>query len=195
VSIPFKLILASSIVGLFATSAMAADGTINFTGEVTAASCGISAGAGTGVTGTTQKVIDVKMGKVSIDSLKNSQTGIVAGSAININLDCGNTAAGLTTVKVKFDPNSGSGVDLKNNNLLKTTGTATGVGIGLYDASNNLINLAGNGSFDSPLIKAGTDPDIKYSANLNLRASYVANGDVVVPGTANGNLPFTLTYE
>ncbi|OTI01916.1 fimbrial protein, partial [Pseudomonas aeruginosa] len=114
---------------------------------------------------------------------------------ININLDCGNTAAGLTTVKVKFDPNSGSGVDLKNNNLLKTTGTATGVGIGLYDASNNLINLAGNGSFDSPLIKAGTDPDIKYSANLNLRASYVANGDVVVPGTANGNLPFTLTYE
>lgn len=194
-SIPFKFILASSIVGLFATSAMAADGTINFTGEVTAASCLVTAGAGTGVTGTTQKVIDVKMGKVSMDSLKNTQTGIVASSAININLDCGNTAAGLTTVKVQFDPHSGSGVDLKNNNLLKTTGTATGVGIGLYDAGNKLINLAGNGTFDAALVKTGVDADTKYSANLNLRAAYVANGDTVAPGIANGNLPFTLTYE
>lgn len=194
-STPFKLILASSIVGLFATSAMAADGTINFTGEVTAASCAISAGAGTGVTGSTQKVIDVKMGKISMDTLKNTQAGIVASSAINIALDCANTAAGLTTVKVQFDPNSGSGVDLNNNNLLKATGTATGVGIGIYDASNNLINLAGNGTFNAPLIKTGTDPAFKYTANLNLRAAYVANGDVVAPGTANGELPFTLTYE
>ncbi|WP_428555764.1 fimbrial protein [Pseudomonas edaphica] len=194
-SIPFKLILASSIVGMFATSAMAADGTINFTGQVTAASCGISAGAGTGVTGTTQKTIDVKMGKVSMDSLKNTQAGIVAGSAINIALDCANTATGLSTVKVQFDPSSGSGVDAKNNNLLRTTGTATGVGIGIYDSSNSLINLAGNGTFNAPLIKGGVDPDFKYTANLNLRASYVANGDVVAPGTADGNLPFTLTYE
>ncbi|OIN46427.1 fimbrial protein [Pseudomonas azotoformans] len=195
-SIPFRLILASSIVGLFATSAMAADGTINFTGEITAASCSATSGAGTSVTGAKGKqVIDVKMGKVSMDSLGGAPAGIVAGTAININLDCGGTGTGLTTVKVQFDPNSGSGVDLKNNNLLKTTGTATGVGIGMYSAGNTLINLSGNGSFDAPLIKTGTDPDFKYAANLNLRAAYVANGDVMKAGTANGELPFTLTYE
>lgn len=193
---PFRFVLASTIVGLFATSAMAADGTINFTGEITAASCSATAGAGTGVTGAKGKqVIDVKMGKVSMDSLSGTPAGIVAGTAININLDCGNTATGLTTVKVQFDPNSGSGVDLKNNNLLKTTGVATGVGIGIYDSNNNLINLAGNGSFDAPLVKTGTSDPFKYTANLNMRAAYVANGDAMLPGTANGELPFTLTYE
>lgn len=195
-STALRHLLASSIVGLFATSAMAADGTINFTGEITAASCSATAGAGTSVTGAKgNQVIDVKLGKVSIDSLSAPSTGIVAGTAININLDCGNTAAGLTTVKVQFDPNSGSGVDAKNNNLLKTTGVAKGVGIALYDSSNNLINLAGNGTFNAALVKSGTDPDIKYAANLNMRAAYMANGDEIVPGTANGELPFTLTYE
>ncbi len=130
-----------------------------------------------------------------MDSLSGTPTGIVAGTAININLDCGGTGTGLTTVSVQFDPNSGSGVDLKNNNLLKTTGTATGVGIGMYNSSNTLINLGGNGKFDAPLIKTGTGPAFNYSASLNLRAAYVANGDVMQAGTANGELPFTLTYQ
>ncbi|WP_285374157.1 fimbrial protein [Pseudomonas sp. lyk4-TYG-107] len=195
-STALRHLLASSIVGMFATSALASDGTIKFTGEITAASCSATQGAGTSVTGGKGKqVIDVKLGKVSIDSLNGAPTGIVAGTAININLDCGNTATGLTTVKVQFDPSSGSGVDTKNNNLLKTTGTAKGVGIALYDSSNNLINLAGNGTFNAALVKAGTDPDFKYTANLNMRAAYMANEEAITPGTANGELPFTLTYE
>lgn len=196
-AIQLRHILAATITALVATSALAADGTINFTGEITAASCKASSGAGTSVGGQAgAQVIEVPMGKVSIDSLKSTSSGIVAGTAININLDCGNTAAGLTTVKVKFDPNSGSGVDLANNNLLKTTGAAKGVGIGIYDSSNQLINLGGNGSFDAPLIQTGEDPAFKYTANLNMRAAYVANGEkAIVPGPANGTLPFTLTYQ
>ncbi|MBV4482193.1 type 1 fimbrial protein [Pseudomonas fluorescens] len=190
-------ILAAAITALITTSALAADGTINFTGEITAASCKASSGAGTSVGGAAgAQIIEVPMGKVSIDSLSTKNPGIVSGTAININLDCGNTAAGLTTVKVMFDPSSGSGVDGSNNNLLKTTGAAKGVGIGIFDSSNNLINLAGNGSFDAPLVKAGTDPAFTYTANLNMRASYVANGvSPIVPGPANGTLPFTLTYQ
>lgn len=195
-STALRHLLASSFVGLFATSALAADGTINFTGEITAASCSATAGAGTSVSGAKGKqVIDVKLGKVSIDSLSGTPIGIVAGTAININLDCSNTAAGLTTVKLQFDPSSGSGVDAKNNNLLKTTGVAKGVGIALYDSSNSLINLTGNGTINGALVKTGADPDVKYAANLNMRAAYMANGDEIVPGTANGELPFTLTYE
>nr|WP_186354668.1 MULTISPECIES: fimbrial protein [unclassified Pseudomonas] len=197
VAIQKRHILAAAITALITTSALAADGTINFTGEITAASCKASSGAGTSVGGGAgAQVIEVPMGKVSIDSLSTKNPGIVSGTAININLDCGNTAAGLTTVKVMFDPNSGSGVDGSNNNLLKTTGAAKGVGIGIFDSSNNLINLAGNGSFDAPLVKAGTDPAFTYTANLNMRASYVANGVTpIVPGQANGTLPFTLTYQ
>lgn len=193
----FKLLLLTSALSALANTAMAADGTINFTGEITAASCVASSGAGTSVGGSAgQQVVDVNLGKVSMDSLSSGEgLNIAAGNSINLNLDCGNTAAGLTTVKFGFDPMSGSGVDLKNNSLLKTTGTATGVGIGMYDADNKLINLSGNEAYSAALIKSGDGDDTKYSAALNMRASYVANGDTLTPGTANGTLPFTLTYE
>jgi len=193
----FKSLLAASVICAFANSATAADGTINFNGEIIAASCVASAGAGTTVGGTPgQQIIDVSLGKVSMDSLGNgSETGIVGGTAINLSLDCGNTAAGLSTVSVSFDPMSGSGVDTHNNKLLKTVGDATGVGIGIYNADNTLLNLAGNESFDAALVKSGEDASAKYTANLNLRAAYVANGDALGVGTANGTLPFTLSYK
>lgn len=193
----FKLLLLTSALCALANTAMAADGTINFTGEITAASCVASSGAGTSIGGSAgQQVVDVNLGKVSMDSLAGGEgLGIAAGNAINLNLDCGNTAAGLTTVKFGFDPMSGSGVDQKNNSLLKTTGEARGVGIGLYDDKSQLINLSGNESYSAALVKSGDGETAKYSAALNMRAAYVANGEELVPGTANGTLPFTLTYE
>lgn len=193
----FKLLMLTSALCALANTAMAADGTINFTGEITAASCVASSGAGTSVGGGAgNQVVDVNLGKVSMDSLGSSAgLGIAAGKSINLNLDCGNTASGLTTVKFGFDPMAGSGVDLKNNSLLKTTGTAQGVGIGLYNQDNELINLSANEAFTAALIQSGEGEDAKYSAALNMRASYVANGDQLTPGTANGTLPFTLTYE
>ncbi|KVE06913.1 fimbrial protein [Burkholderia anthina] len=187
----------AAAVALAAGSAMAADGTINFTGEIVAASCGITGGNGTSVTGGKgQQSIDVKLGKVSVDSLGGAAGGgIAAGTAVNLNLDCGATAKGLSTVKVRFDPASGSGVDGKNNKLLQTTGTAKGVGIGIYDAAGTLLNMNANETFDAPLVNGGTAEAPVYTANLAMRAGYVKNGDEVVAGTANGTLPFTLTYE
>ncbi|MEG7358285.1 fimbrial protein [Pseudomonas citronellolis] len=193
----FKLLLLTSATCLMANQVLAADGTINFTGEITAASCVASAGAGSSVGGSKGKqIIDVNLGKVSMDALGGSaEAGLAAGTAINLKLDCGNTAAGLTTVKFGFDPLSGSGVDPKNNNLLKITGSASGVGIGMFDADSHLINLSANESYAAPLSKTGDGEEAQYSATLNMRASYVANGDELKPGTANGTLPFTLTYE
>ncbi|PMQ08165.1 putative major fimbrial subunit LpfA [Pseudomonas sp. AD21] len=197
--ISLRGILAATTASLIATSAIAADGKIEFTGEITAASCSATAGAGAGITGNKgNTVIAVGLGKVSIDSLKNTgSTPIVSGTPININLDCGNTATGLTTVKVKFDPYSGSGVDDKNNSLLKISpGGASGVGIGIFAPNNTMLNLAAGDSFDSALIVTGADTSAKYTANLNMRAAYVANGEpTIVPGAANGTLPYTLTYQ
>ncbi|WP_044873201.1 fimbrial protein [Pseudomonas sp. LFM046] len=199
-SIQIKGILAAAVAGLIASAntAMAADGTINFTGDIVAASCNITGGAGTNVGGSKgNQTIDVNLGKVSIDALGSTAGGGIAGGTnINMNLDCGSTGTGLTTVKVKFDPKSGSGIDTTNVSLLKTTGTATGVGIGIYDDSGKLLNLSANETFDAPLIKEGTDPDFTYKAELNLRAGYVKSGTAKpTAGTANGTLPFTLTYN
>ncbi|WP_260436432.1 fimbrial protein [Burkholderia cenocepacia] len=194
-----KRILAfAAVAGVFAAgSAMAADGTINFTGNITAASCSITGGAGTNVTGQKGKQdIAVNLGTVSADSIGGTAGhGIAGGTSINLNLDCGSTATDLTLVKMKFDPLAGSGIDGKNNKLLKVSGTAKGVGIGLYDDNNNLLNLAANETINGPLVKGGTTETPTYTAALNMRAGYVANGDTVAAGTANGTLPFTLSYE
>ncbi|MDR6497071.1 type 1 fimbria pilin [Burkholderia ambifaria] len=178
-------------------AAQAADGTINFTGEIVAASCGITGGSGTSVTGSKgDQSIDVKLGKVSVDALGGAAGGgIAAGTAINLNLDCGATGKGLNTVKVRFDPASGSGLDANNNKLLKTTGTAKGVAIGLFNTAGTLLNLNANETIDAPLVQGGTEEAPTYTANLALNAGYVKAGTDVVAGTANGTLPFTLTYE
>ncbi|AZC24607.1 MULTISPECIES: fimbrial protein [Pseudomonas] len=192
-----KFLMIASTACVLANSAQAADGTINFTGEITAASCVASAGAGSSVGGGQgQQIVEVNLGKVSMDALGGSaEAGLAAGTSINLNLDCGNTAAGLTTVKFGFDPMSGSGIDPNNNSLLKTTGSAGGVGIGMYDENSQLINLSANEAYSAALTASGEGEQAKYSAALNMRASYVANGSELKPGTANGTLPFTLTYE
>mgnify|MGYP001074856594 CR=1 FL=1 len=180
-----------------AGSAMAADGTITFTGAITTASCSLTGGAGASVSpGTGGQDIAVNLGTVSADSIGNAAGGgVVAGTNINLNLDCGKTGTGLNMVKMKFDPAAGSGLDAKNNQLLKVTGDAEGVAIGLYDANNERLNLAASDTFNAPLVKGGTEEAPIYTAALNLRAGYVANGAPIKAGKAIGTLPFTLTYE
>ncbi|MDT8921771.1 type 1 fimbrial protein [Pseudomonas taiwanensis] len=194
---PIKTLLAlttTSIIAAISTSTMAADGTINFTGEIVAASCTVSAGSGTSLSGAAgDQIIDVKLGKVSSNSLNGvAGSGVVAGQSVNLNVDCGKTAADLAAVKMEFDPVGGSGVDAKNPGLLRTTGTATGVSIGIYNTANKLLNLSSNESIRGVL---SGDATAGYKTRLSLRAAYVANGYTVKPGSANGTLPFTLTYE
>ncbi|UUT20723.1 fimbrial protein [Pseudomonas sp. T8] len=192
-----KSIVSMAIAGAVSTSALAADGTINFTGDIIAASCAITGGSGTNVGGDKgAKAVTVNLGKVSSDSLTGTAGGgIVGGKNINLSLDCGGTAAGLKSVKLQFDPNSGSGIDSKNGMLLKTTGDAEGVGIGIYDASNKLLNIAANETINGTLVETKEGDTTKYKAVLDMRAGYVANGVTIKPGAANGTLPFTLTYE
>jgi type 1 fimbria pilin len=189
--------LAAVVLALGATQAQASDGVINFTGEIVAASCTIGAGGGTSAGGDPgNQIIEVDLGKVSADSLGGiAGGGVVAGTPINLEVDCGNTATGLTSVDMRFDPYSGSGLDPRNNQLLKTTGTAVGVGIGLYKSDNTLLNLGANEFITAELTTTGVAPDTVSTASLNLRAGYVANGDPVDAGTALGTLPFTLTYN
>lgn len=152
-SISMKSILAAAVASLVVGNAMAADGTINFKGEITAAACSITGGAGTTVGGAAgNQTIDVNLGKISIDSLGGTAGGSIAGgTSLNLNLDCGKTGTGLTTVKLKFNPMSGSTIDPNNESLLKTVGTATGVGIGIYGSDGKLLNLSANETIDAPL--------------------------------------------
>lgn len=188
-------ILAVTVSGALASSAMAADGTINFTGEVSAVSCKLTGGPGSTVTGSQGAAkVDVSLGKVSADSVPAGGKISASSTYINLLLDCGSTATGLSAVEMRFDPLSGSGLDTHNNSLLQTTGGAKGVGIGIYDHGNKLLNLAANDSITSTLT-TGTGATPSTTGTFSMRAAYLANGEPIVPGVANAELPFTLTYK
>lgn len=189
-----KTIMAACAACALTSTAMAADpdGTINFTGEIISGSCKvIGAGAGNSV--------PVDLGRVLISDIETAGAGNkVNGATIKMELDCSSSSAGLKTVKFKFDPTSGSGLDTVDNRLLKITGAATGVGIGLYDGSGQIINLSDSSKeYSAALTTAagGTAGNNKYTATMNMSASYVGNGAALEAGAAAGTLPFTLTYD
>ena len=190
-----KTIMAACAACALSSTAMAADpdGKIVFTGEIISGSCEVT-GAGAG------NSVPVDLGRVLISQLREAGVGnkVGTGTAITMELDCSNSSAGLKTVNFNFDPGSGSGIDTKNNSLLKTTGSATGVGIGLYDGSNQLINLSDSSKEYSAALTAaagGTGGNNKYTATMRMSASFVNNGDTLEEGAAGGTLPFTLTYD
>ncbi|WP_204383109.1 fimbrial protein [Pseudomonas sp. NFPP19] len=190
---PMRAILAITASGLVASSAMAADGTINFTGEISSVSCSITAGGGTGGGGA--QTITVPLGKVSIDSIKTPAEGTIASTVrINLNLDCGSTGSGLSTVDMKFDPAAGSGIDLKDPRLLKTLGAGKGVGIAIYNENNQIINMSANEIISGTLTQSPPSTGT-YKSSISLRAGYVANAEDFVAGKADGTLPFSLTYK
>ncbi|AZC51709.1 hypothetical protein C4K35_4130 [Pseudomonas chlororaphis subsp. piscium] len=170
--------------------AQAADGTISFNGELIAASCTVTGGAG--ATGSDGKVT-VDMGKVSMDSLGTSGSVGVA-TQVNLKVDCASGSETLKTVKVRFDPQSGSGVDDSNPSLLKLSGekAAKGVAIAIIDGDGKTLNLSGNDTISGELVVT----EGAATADLNMRASYVKNGSSEpAAGTGSATLPFTLTYE
>ncbi|MCY1378467.1 hypothetical protein D9M69_661060 [compost metagenome] len=80
--------------------------------------------------------------------------------------------------------------------MLKTTGAATGVAIGIYDKNNNLVDLKSSKGITENLVPSGAAPDTTYSADIGLRAAYVRIGaDQPTAGPANASLPFTLIYD
>lgn len=190
-----KTILISAIAAatIFQTLAHANSVIIEFTGDITAATCTVNGGPGRG----TPTNIPINMGKVSIADLSDG-SGTDFGSEVNINIevDC-SSAIGVTGVSMRFAPRSGSGVNPVNSRLLATRGGATGVGIGLIDSDNALIDLGGT-ALSLPVnldITPGTPPTA--TAKMVIRAAYIRatrGSDVATPGSANGTLPFTLSY-
>lgn len=186
-----NLFLISSLVAAVSVAnfAQANTGEINFTGELTAATCTV-----TGGTGGTAGVIDVDLGTVSIADLGTGAPGdFGAETGINMDIDCAG-AGGFETVKMHFSPRSGSGLDANDNRLLQITeGGAAGVGIGLINDANELVNLGTGETVETALV-AGQDG--AATATLNLRAAYIiSDAPALAAGVANGDMPFTLSYE
>lgn len=171
-----KLLLVAAIAALAPMSAMAVDGTINVTGQVTASTCKIN-------NAVSPATIDVVLPTVSTTAL--NANGVTAGNkGFTIALsECG----ALTQATTYFEQGA---TTLANGNL-KNNGTAANVQVRLLNGDLTAINAAGaSGAQNSSAVAINNTG----SANLNYVAQYYATGQSTA-GTVTTSVQFTMQYQ
>ncbi|WP_434524959.1 fimbrial protein [Photorhabdus asymbiotica] len=173
-----KLIISSLLASsVFISVANAADGKINFTGNIIATACKID---------TNSANQNVNMGTIS-SSAFNGVDSTAAATPFSIKLsDC---PPEYSNAQVKFDGQT----DGKNSNLLalsndKGQAVADGVAIGIYEEDSSTL---------IPLIKASkfqafTD---QKTAELKFIAKYIATAQTISPGSGDAVANFTIVYN
>lgn len=164
--------------------ALAADGNVNFTGEIVDTLCSIAPSS---------QNLTVPLGKVS----RTVFDGATAGTAVvgkkstpaNFNIDllgCGATAKGATvTFSGTADIDNATSLRLSNAGQVGI-GSATGVAIELGDSAGTKIPL---GSPSGVYTLGQGDNALKF------QAAYVATRSAVTVGPANSVAQFTIAYK
>ncbi len=172
-----KSIIVSMIAAAFiftGNTVLAADGDIEFTGEIIDQACELANGS---------EAIKVNLGKVAKTAFQGSGS---TAAATKFTLKLINCPATVSSSTVKFDATSYSGNDtiiaIKNE-----SGAATGVGIQLSDTQNSVIPLY-TASKSFPL-SSTQDNDLDFLAR------YIAQSDTVTAGPANATATFTINYN
>ncbi|WP_235589274.1 fimbrial protein [Type-D symbiont of Plautia stali] len=166
------LLLALSF-STFAT--FAADGTINFTGTITDATCKVTPGSANQT---------VALGTVSSTNFTAAGS---QSSPTKFNIVLTQCPASASTARIKFD----GPADASNSTLIALTsgtGVATGVGVGIYEA---------DGTTQIPVATASASKTLSTTANTTFSfiAKYVSTSATVTAGTANAVSNFTVTYN
>ncbi|MDR6915977.1 major type 1 subunit fimbrin (pilin) [Pseudomonas sp. 3296] len=186
--------LAIAAAAAMSSTANAASGTLQFTGNLTAASCTVTPGGDASGTGNN---IVVDMGSVSFADLETAApgNGSVGVAVTDLSFDIGCTGVGAyDTVVMNFDPQAGSGRDTSDARLLALSpGGAAGAAIAVVDGSRNIIDMSKDPEVRAALtVNASTGAG---TAKIDLAAAYLRTTGAQTPGAANGSLPFVLTYE
>ena len=165
------LVLASSAISFHT---FAADGTVNFTGNITNAGCSVASDS-------LSKT--VALGNVSSSALTTA--GNTAGAHLfTINLtDCPEDPS----AHVRFDGTTNA----SNSSILALTdagqeGTATNVGVALYESDSTTPIIIG--------VPSSTINMTEGSNSLNFYAKYYATG-AATAGTATSTATFTVVYQ
>jgi major type 1 subunit fimbrin (pilin) len=172
-----KNIIAATLAAaaLTSVSAFAADGQVNFTGEIIDSACT--------VVNSVASPLDVQLGKVAKSAFTKAGDKTAATKFTLQLTGCPDTVSSAT---VKFD---GTSLDGDNSILALTqgTGVATGVGIQLSDDSNTVLPLFAESKAYS-LQSTGTN-------NLDFVARYISTAADVTPGLANATANFSINYN
>ncbi|MGU3414165.1 fimbrial protein [Enterobacteriaceae bacterium C34A] len=155
-------------------AAHAADGVINFTGNITDAAC---------VVDTSALAQPVDLGNVSVTAFSGGTGTTAAAKRFNIVLK--SCPASVTSASVRFD-----GVtNTQNPNILALSAsqTASNVGVALYE-QDNATPIAIGMTSNNVALEEDVDNTLTYFAK------YMSTG-TVGPGTANSSTAFTVVYQ
>lgn len=170
------LSLAGLVSVLFMQAASAANGTVNFTGEIVKSTCDVVSA---------DKNKTVVLGKYPTSAFPT--TGSTSGAkAFSISLE--KCEAG--DYSLRFDGNTPAGFP----NLLAISGGATGVGVEIVDNNGAIVPVTQDVALPASvkIAATGTTPG---AATFNLRARYKSFQDTVTPGAANSSATFTIEYK
>lgn len=169
------IVVAVLATSTFAMSAFAADGQINFTGDIIDTACV--------VTNDPANPLSVTLGNVSSTSF--SAVGDTAASTKFDLLLTGCPDTVSASASVKFDGTP----DTNNNDVLQLTqgvGVATGVGVQLADDIGTTV----------PLFTASKPYALQTGDNtLSFMARYISTAAAVTPGAADATAQFTIIYN
>lgn len=166
-------LIAGASLFCFHPAAQAADGTINFTGEIIASGCDVNGGPA--------PTINVNLGRVAASTF-HAVGDTASPTPFTISLtDC---PPALTSASVKFDGN----VDSVNSDLLAITGTATGVGVLIADDRAVEIPVFGE-SHTYPIDAESHSVDMGFTARLESTDAVVGEGLITAVSQ------FTINYQ
>ena len=167
-----KLAIISTFISVLSlNNAYAADGTISFTGKITATACSVST-SGNSVT----------MGSISTNAF-GSSGDTAAAKAFNIVLT--GCPSDSTTVNVRFDGTR----DTANSSILALTsgtGVASNVGIALYESDGSTLIPLNTDSAQKTLVSGNN--------TLPYVAKYMSTASSVGAGKADAVAYFTIIY-
>lgn len=170
----YGLTLLTFMSASIALKANAADGTINFVGEIIDSACTVS---------TASANQTVTLGTVSNKAFSGAGDTADA-TAFQIQLD--SCPATVSSASVKFD---GTAVEGNSNALALTpdNGAATGVAVQLRNEDNSVL----------PLFTESKSITLAQNATntLNFNAAYVATAATVTAGPANAVATFSVVYN
>ncbi|MFU9137967.1 fimbrial protein [Erwinia tasmaniensis] len=169
-----KKIYALALLTTLSGVAHAADGTIQFKGEIIDTACTVSPQSANQI---------VTMGQVSDKAFRAAGD---TASATAFYIDLANCPASAQSASVKFDgsPYEGDNTTLA---LTETDGAATGVGIQIRNADNSPLPLFTR-SQSITLTESKTN-------RLNFSAVYIAKASTVTAGPADATATFSVVYN
>lgn len=170
-NVKLKIALAAVTLGGLISVANAADGSVNFSGEILATACNVTNGPG--------KAISVNLGKVAATSLNT-----VGAKSSSVPFDIKLDACPAQTANVRFDGTADA--NQKDLLALDASSAAKGVGIEIDSETGKII----------PLYSPSDDITLTAGSNtLHYLARYVATSLKVTPGVVTAASQFTIIYK